>query len=661
VHHTTAYDLFRQAEAHGRRAAQGQATPGRPQRDTRSTRNNEYTYLTSLLDTLDPHFDDRLFTLVTEQMTAQRGLTQFGDRGATAIEKELQQLLTRKVMHGVHAHTLTRHQRGAALRYLMFLKEKRSGEVKGRGCADGRKQRLYKTKEETSSPTVSTEALFLTCAVDAVEKRAVLICDIPGAFMQADIDETVHLRLEGPILSALLRIDSTYAKFVVLERGKPVLYTELDKALYGTLQAALLFWERLSRFLTDRLGFEINPYDECVANKIIAGSQCTIAWYVDDLKISHQKQEVLEEVFNDIQSEFGKEAPLTVSRGKVHNYLGMQIDYTEEGKVKFTMPHMIEEIINQLPASLNNGPATTPAANHLFQVNEDAVKLGQGDADLFHRLTAQLLYLGKRARPDLQTAVSFLTTRVTSPDQDDFRKLGRCIRYLRRTKHYPLTLEANSMSSIQWWVDASYGVHPDLRSHTGGTMSLGKGSVYSSSIRQKINTRSSTEAELVGVNDMMGLILWTRNFLEAQGYDVQDNLLYQDNESAILLEKNGRRSSSKRTRHLEARYFFVTDNVKRKRITIHHCPTGDMIADFFTKPLQGATFRKLLKMVLNLSDDEIDQPPQECVGNGVPEGCRPDGQTDHPQPNNRVSELAADLTPLRNEREKVKKSLSRVN
>ena len=179
---------------------------------------------------------------------------------------------------------------------------------------------------------------------------------------------------------------------------------------------------------------------------------------------------------------------------------------------------------------------------------------------------------------------------------------------------FPLILEANAMTTIKWWVDASYGMHPDMKSHTGGTMSMGKGSVYSSSIRQKLNTRSSTEAELVGVNDMMAMILWTRHFLECQGYDVTDNILYQDNESAMLLEKNGQRSSTKRTRHIEVRYFFVSDNVKRGRLTIEHCPTGDMIADFFTKPLQGSTFRKLLKLIMNISDDMVDLSPQECVG-----------------------------------------------
>jgi hypothetical protein len=166
---------------------------------------------------------------------------------------------------------------------------------------------------------------------------------------------------------------------------------------------------------------------------------------------------------------------------------------------------------------------------------------------------------------------------------------------------------------IKWWVDASYAVHPNMRSHTGATITLGKGSVYLLSTKQKLNTRSSTEAELVGVNDAMALILWTRNFLEAQGFDVTDNVVYQDNESAILLENNGRASSSKRTRHIDIRYYFVTDNIQRKRLRVIHCPTEHMVADFFTKPLQGAQFRKLRNEIMNLPHLPAENEAQECV------------------------------------------------
>eukprot|EP00978_Attheya_sp_CCMP212_P034632 scaffold146129_cov35-Attheya_sp.AAC.1 len=164
----------------------------------------------------------------------------------------------------------------------------------------------------------------------------------------------------------------------------------------------------------------------------------------------------------------------------------------------------------------------------------------------------------------------------------------------------PLVLEGDNMRILKWWVDASYAVHPDMRSHTGGTLSLGKGSVYSTSTRQKLNTKSSTEAELVGMSDVMSQILWTRYFMEAQGYCIDDNVLAQDNQSSILLENNGRASSRKRTRHINIRYFFVTDRIQNKELSVKYCPTGDMLADFFTKPLQGALFKKFRDLIMNI-------------------------------------------------------------
>jgi len=106
--------------------------------------------------------------------------------------------------------------------------------------------------------------------------------------MQADMDELIHVKLEGELATLLIRLDPTYQEYLTTEHGKPVIYAELSKALYGTLQAALLFWKNLTEFLTE-LGFEPNPYDSCMMNKDINGKQCTIGWHVDDLKISHLK------------------------------------------------------------------------------------------------------------------------------------------------------------------------------------------------------------------------------------------------------------------------------------------------------------------------------------------------------------------------------------
>ena len=105
----------------------------------------------------------------------------------------------------------------------------------------------------------------------------------------------------------------------------------------------------------------------------------------------------------------------------------------------------------------------------------------------------------------------------------------------------------------------------------------------------------------MGINDVMSMVLWTRLFLEAQGYHVTDNILHQDNESTIKLAKNGRRSSSKQTQHIEVRYYFITDHIARDRLRVSYCPTGDMLADYFSKPLQGSLFRKFRNLILNVN------------------------------------------------------------
>ena len=130
-------------------------------------------------------------------------------------------------------------------------------------------------------------------------------------------------------------------------------------------------------------------------------------------------------------------------------------------------------------------------------------------------------------------------------------------------------------------------------------MSMGGGALMCTSKKQRLNTKSSTEAELVAVDDMMLQIIWTRNFLLAQGFQLNGNVVYQDNQSAILLERNGSASSSKRTRHINIRFFFAKDCVQAGELSIEYCPTESMVADFFTKPLQGQKFLEFRKLIMN--------------------------------------------------------------
>ena len=112
--------------------------------------------------------------------------------------------------------------------------------------------------------------------------------------------------------------------------GMEVIYVRLIKAIYGCVQSALLWYEMFYSYLKE-IGFELNPYDSCVANKVINGKQCTIAWYVDDMKISHVNSDVVTEVINQIERRFGK---MTVTRGKEHIFLGMKILYKDNGTAR---------------------------------------------------------------------------------------------------------------------------------------------------------------------------------------------------------------------------------------------------------------------------------------------------------------------------------------
>jgi hypothetical protein len=150
----------------------------------------------------------------------------------------------------------------------MFLTEKRSGEIKARGCANGSTQRSHIAKDEATAPTVTSEAIFIQSTIFAHEGRDIATCDIPGAFLQVDNPDYVLMRLDGILAELMVQVaPSLYRKYVTTNtKGKAVLYVQLEKAVYGMMKSALLFYRKLVADLTS-LGYTINPYDPCVANK----------------------------------------------------------------------------------------------------------------------------------------------------------------------------------------------------------------------------------------------------------------------------------------------------------------------------------------------------------------------------------------------------------
>ena len=192
---------------------------------------------------------------------------------------------------------LTPEELCAAMEAVSLIKEKRSGVVKGRTCANGSKQKRYlRPDDNIALPTASTEAIIATFMIDAHERRNVGVVDIPGAYLHAEMeheDGRVVMVFRNEFVDLLCKVDKKYKPFVCIVNGRKVLFVKVLRAIYRCIKSALL-WYKLFSTTLENMGFKINPYDRCVANKIVNGKQCTIVWYVDNVKVSHVQQSVVE-------------------------------------------------------------------------------------------------------------------------------------------------------------------------------------------------------------------------------------------------------------------------------------------------------------------------------------------------------------------------------
>ena len=161
--------------------------------------------------------------------------------------------------------------------------------------------------------------------------------------------------------------------------------------------------------------------------------------------------------------------------------------------------------------------------------------------------------------------------------------MKRVLSFLKGTIKDKRIIGASSPHELYLWIDAAYAVHENMRGHTGGTMSYGTGVIHARAGKQKLNIKSSTECELVGTSEYCPYNIWQVMFMEEQGFKIHKNILFQDNTSAIKMEKNGRNSCTGNSRHVNIRYFFVKDRVDKDEIQIVHCPTHLMLADFFLR------------------------------------------------------------------------------
>jgi hypothetical protein len=544
----------------------------------------------------DGRWQERSKGDVALKVSLARGQERYGDEADRAAMAEVTGIHDKGVFEGVHWKSLSIEDKKRVIISQLFLKEKfmSTGDfekLKARLVAGGHMQdKDSYSRDETSAPTVSLTGVNLVAAIAAYEGRHVMTMDVPQAFLNGDMKRDVLMRIEPALAKLMCEIPgSHYAKYI---RPDGSLIVRLKKALYGTLEAAKIWFEVLKEFLLG-LGFKQNAKDQCVFNKLVDDVQLTVAVYVDDAKCTCKQESALVWIADAFNSRF---PGMSITRGAVHSFLGQTWDYSKKGKVSVTMEGNIGQMVDDYGVG---GSAVTPAADDVFQIDSESPLLIEDRRARFHSFVQRCAWVSKRVVPQLGPALSFLMPRVYKATEQDEGKLDRVMKYLNANSARGIVIEPSATGLyLHAYVDASFGVHEDMKSHTGSNISLGKGPVFTSSTKQKQNGLSSTEVELIGLADSLSQVLWVRDFLIEQGHAIGPAVVYQDNQSTIKLAERGS-AASQRTRHIAIRFFFVHDRMASGEIAIEYMPTGHMLADILTKPLQGSLYRRLRGALTN--------------------------------------------------------------
>ena len=435
--------------------------------------------------------------------------------------------------------------------------------------------------DSVASPTVSTVAVFIILALAAMNGSYIATIDVGSAYLEVELGKgseeqgEVLMYLEPTVAGILCDIDPKVRPYTD-EHGRVVV--KLTKALYGLVQSAKLWYEKL-RGVLETAGFEVNPHEPCVFNKMYKGVRITVGIHVDDILVTCALEDGLNEVYRILKAAFKE---VKIVRGNEHSYLGMRVMRHEDG-IDVDMETYLRDLVRACGV---NQTANAPHKADLFAENDEQNALHDEDKKNYHSWVMKILYAAKRCRPDVLLATSYLSSKVQNPSERDMSNIIHLLRYLNRTAQRKLRFHRSSRVLLVTFVDAAYAVHADGKSRTGILIILAGAAILAKSSKQRMATKSSTEAEVVALSDGASELLWILEFLEAQGHDSKPGVIKQDNRSVITLMSKPKLQSN-RTKHLKAREAFVRDYVREGEIVLEDTRSNEMAADALTKPVVG--------------------------------------------------------------------------
>jgi hypothetical protein len=559
-------------------------------------RSNRSTYQEASAKRHDQGYS--CFDVITDGMvlnlSVKESLTEEPTQAKNAILSEFHQLIVEyKAIFPVPPGSATT----TILPSKMIMKKKCKADGsfdrwKARLAAGGHRQDKSQYPDN-SSPTVQTSSVMMELNIAAYEDRSIEVLDVKGAFLNATLKNPQFIRVNSKEAIDILLTKFPDFKTYVEKNGTMVF--KVTQALYGLIESNQLWYLLISGDL-ESIGYQPSPFDNCffikteqLNNKTIRSTLCL---HVDDIlhtfnhnKFGSELKEFLKRKYSDI----------SLQNGNKFSYLGMQIQRDRPNKTIFLdQSGYIDTFIKKFEIT---GTAKTPATSDLLNIEIGSKNC---DVDEFLSGVMTLMYLALRTRPDILFAVAYLSTKVQKPTEHDWNKLIRIFRYINGTKDLQLRIFTASLQ-LHCWADASFAIHADSKSHSGYVIGFGVDCslIFVRSTKQKLTTKSSTESELVAINDCASHIIWAMYYLEFQNYTQSPIILFQDNQSTMVMANKGKGNPSN-SKHINIRYFYIKELIDAYLITLKYCSTSEMKADLMTKPIIGNQFKILRGMILNI-------------------------------------------------------------
>jgi len=452
-----------------------------------------------------------------------------------------------------------------------------STRYKARFVAKGFSQREGIDFDETFSSVLAHTSLRLILSLAAIHNWKIHQKDFTTAYLNAPLSAKIYMcQPEG-----------------FVKQGEEHKVCLLEKALYGLKQAGREWQSTLFAKLCEN-GYVQSKKEPCIFFKLRLSKTTIIGVYVDDLLITGDDELEIELISNKLGQSFKMK-----HLGEANKFLGMEI-FRKNDEIHLSQSKYIQEIVQRFKQTNSKLVSTPMSAIYEPDSNEEIT-----DKYPIREIIGSLSYIANGTRPDIAFAVNNLCRYVSKPTASLWRAAQRIVKYLNATSHDGLTFKGSSVS-IDAWADSNYAMDKtDRKSTTGMIIRIGENPIIWKSRKQKSVSLSTTEAEYMAASDATREIVWLRDLLaELNQLKLSEPTpLYQDNQGAIFLENNN--CSNQRSKHIDVRYHFIREQVQMKHIEVIYCPTADMIADFFTKPVNEAQFIKFKDLIMH--SDECDK------------------------------------------------------